>query len=130
MRPSFDTHRGLQVSLCAGLLAAMLALLPATGHTQAQLPDDDAMDTAAELQLQGHPWRAEALLRRLAEAGHVLAMERLALLHWYGQRLYPGQPWDQDLARLWFARAAAQGSELGRHMLRLNKRQAASAPAG
>lgn len=93
------------------------------------LPDDEALDRAAEAQQVGHAWQAEALLRRLAEAGNVTAMERLALLHWYGPRLHPAEPWSTDTARLWFVRAAARGSHLARHMLRVTCVRAASCPS-
>ena len=79
------------------------------------MPDDD-LDDAQQLQQDGKAWQAEAILRQWAQAGHVVAMERLALMHWYGRVLYPGQAWSRELAVYWFAQAAARGSDLGRHM--------------
>jgi TPR repeat protein len=114
----------------AALLAAAVSMqgLAQGADTLPALPDDDALDTALQHQEHGHPWQAEAVLRRLAESGNVTAMERLALMHWYGRTLYPGEAWSRELAGLWFARAAHRGSEVGRHMVRaLQRSQAAQA---
>lgn len=89
---------------------------PLEPPTPAEAADEAALQAAVQQQLDGHAWAAQAQLRRLAEAGQVPAMERLALLHWYGAWLYPGEPWSRELAVQWFARAAVLGSELGRHM--------------
>jgi TPR repeat protein len=98
------------------LLALVALTLGLAARAQSVVCDDPAMDEAIEHQQHGHPIQAEAVLRRLAEAGDVVAMERLALMHWYGEMLFGAGPWQRELARHWFARAAVQGSELGLHM--------------
>lgn len=100
----------------ATLLLAGLSVASARAQPTLLSADEAALDAALEHQARGHPAQAEAVLRQLAERGHATAMERLALLHWYGHTLYPGTQWSRDTARLWFARAAERGSELGRHM--------------
>ncbi len=129
MRPRSEARRSAWRTIVLTAAVALSATLQASpARAQAQLPDDE-LASAADQQREGRPWRAEALLRRLAEGGNVLAMERLALMHWYGPRLYPGEPWDADLARLWFARAAAQGSEVGRYMVSVDRRKTPAAHA-
>ena len=109
---------------------AVLQQHPVPARADPTLPDDELLEQAIEHQFQGHAWQAEAVLRRLAEAGQVVAMERLALMHWYGTTLYPGEAWSRDLAAYWFAQAAERGSLLGQHMSRIAQRANARAQAG
>jgi TPR repeat protein len=86
--------------------------------------DGEGLDEAQRHVEQGHPARAAVVLLRLSEAGQVPAMERLALMHWYGPVLYPGEAWEREIALLWFARATEHGSALGAHMMRVSQRAA------
>lgn len=126
-----EPYRCMRRSAAAVAVAAMsvaLAAAPAWGQPAPPATADDALlDDALEQQARGHPAQADALLRQLAERGHVAAMERLALLHWYGDTLHPGTRWSRETARLWFARAAERGSELGRYMSGLIARPAVAA---
>lgn len=113
---------------------ALAASLVAPGVARAQdglpgLPEDEGLDATIEHQLNGHPEQAERVLARLAEAGDVVAMERLALMHWYGSILYGRGPWQREVAAWWFERAAQRGSELGRHMRAVVQRTGVSAAA-
>ena len=121
MRRTSEWLRGLATLACALVLCSAQAQADAPA-----LPDDDALDQAIQHQEHGHPWQAEIVLRRLAEAGNVVAMERLALMHWYGKLLYPGEGWNRDIATMWFARAAARGSDVGKHMAKVAQRDAAA----
>lgn len=111
MRPRSELMRAI----------AALTLIACLGgaHAQDTVTEGAALEAAIEEQVLGRPWQAQSLLRPLAEAGQVAAMERLALLHWYGPRLYPGEAWSRTLATQWFERAAERGSELSRHMLKV-----------
>jgi TPR repeat protein len=109
--------RRCAAAVAAAAVSVALATAPAWGQPAPPAASDDTLlDDAMEHQARGHPAQADALLRQGAERGHVAAMERLALLHWYGDTLHPGTRWSRETARLWFARAAERGSELGRHM--------------
>lgn len=99
------------------LAAALLAGPAATAQAEPCGAAGASLATAAEQQAEGRPWASEAMLQQLAEAGCVEAMERLALLHWYGPQLHPGHPWKRELALRWFLRAADHGSAVARHML-------------
>ena len=110
-----------------GTLAVGAWLGLAQAQDTSRLPDDDVLELAVEQHTQGHPWQAEALLRGLAQAGNVVAMERLALMHWYGPVLYPQEAWSRTLATTWFERAAERGSVLGRHMAKVALASARSA---
>lgn len=107
------------------LVAMAGCWLAAPAHAQGE---GEALDDAQRHLEQGHPSRAAVVLLRLSHAGQVPAMERLALMHWYGPVLYPGEAWRREVALLWFARAAEQGSALGAHMLTVPQR--AAAPPG
>ncbi len=108
MLPLFEQRRRF------ALAALALCAIP---KARAGVLDDDALETVQSLAEEGHIVQAEALLRELAFDGHVQAMERLAMLHWYGPVLYPGGPWQVVVARQWFEQAAAQGSAIGQRML-------------
>ena len=56
-------------------------------------------------------------------------MERLALMHWYGTVLYPGEAWRREIALLWFARAAEHGSALRRRRAEIQAAEPAARPA-
>lgn len=121
MRPRSEQRR-VVAAWATALVTACLAVGPAVA---ADGPSDERLlDQAVDEQADGRPQEAEATLRRLAERGNVTAMERLALLHWYGHWLYPGRTWSRAEAVTWFQRAAAQGSELGRHMAQAEQRLA------
>jgi len=98
--------------------------------TPIELPDDDRLESAQACDAPNQTRCAEAVLRQLAEAGHVVAMERLALMHWYGRQAHPGEKWSRAFARQWFARAANKGSDLGRHMLRMARRPDVASAVG
>ena len=101
------------------LAAAALVLAAMTGAASAQsaaLPDDDALNPPTTQNQNGQNWAAEAQLRKAAEAGDVVAMERLALMHWYGEVMRPDQAWSRETARQWLDRAAARGSVLAMQM--------------
>lgn len=93
--------------------AAVAALL--AGAAAASEPD--SVELAADLQNEGHTVAAEAVLRRLAEAGDTTAMERLGVWHLYGERLLGPGPWHLDEARRWLALAARRGSSVARHLM-------------
>ena len=112
------------------LAATSVALAAAPAWGQPATADDTLLADALEHQVRGHPAQADAVLRQLAERGHVVAMERLALLHWYGDTLHAGTRWSRETARLWFARAAERGSELGRYMSAVIARPAVAAQRG
>lgn len=120
-----ERHASMRRQLGAWGVVALLAASPAYASSLPEDLLDDALADAIEQQADGQVWRAEATLRRLAGAGNLLAMERLALLHWYGLLLYPDEPWSREEALLWFRRAAALGSELGRHMVAVAERKLA-----
>ena len=104
------------------LASALVLALGLSGLAAPAQSLSEGLEQAQRHTEQGHPGRAEALLLRLAQAGQVPAMERLALMHWYGPVLFPGGPWKREVAVLWFARAAEHGSELGSHMLAVSHR--------
>lgn len=129
MRPLSDRIAAAFAWLGAALSAAVVALAllmlsaslltpgPALAQAMAPaMPEDDALETAIEHQAMGHPEQAARVLASLAASGHVVAMERLALLHWYGAALYGSGPWRREVAAWWFERAEREGSVLGRHM--------------
>ena len=107
-KPAFKT-------LAAALLLATLAGT-ASAQTAAALPDDDVLTAPTTQNQNGQNWAAEAQLRKAAEAGDVVAMERLALMHWYGEVMRPDQAWSRETARQWLDRAAARGSLLAMQM--------------
>ncbi len=109
---AFKQHRRFAFATLA--LALALVAVP---NARADVPDDDALKAAQSLAEEGHILQAEVLLRQLAFNGEVQAMERLAMLHWSGPVLYPGGPWQAAVARQWFERAAAQGSDMGQFMV-------------
>lgn len=108
---STTAFKTLSMTLLGALMAATAA-----AQTAAALPDDDAINEPTTQNQNGQKWAAEAQLRKAAEAGDVVAMERLALMHWYGEVLRPDQAWSRETARQWLARAAAQGSLLAQAM--------------
>jgi TPR repeat protein len=121
MRRRSDWRRAIALVAMAGCWLAAPAQSQGEG-------EGEALDDAQRHVEQGHPSRAAVVLLRLSQAGQVPAMERLALLHWYGPVLFPGEAWRRETALLWFARAAEQGSALGAHMLTVPQR--AAAPPG
>lgn len=120
MRPRSDWLHTLAALTLAGLMACVQA--------QDSKAQDAALEAAIELQAQGRAWQAQAQLLQMAEAGHLVAMERLALLHWYGPLFYPDQAWSRELASTWFERAAARGSDVGRHMVQVARATASTKP--
>lgn len=120
------------VAACLGFAASMAMVAPLPTWAQAApdpaeiaaaravagptAPEDPLLDDALDEMTRGVPLRAEPALRELAERGNVFAMERLGLLFWYGDALYPGVPRDLDIAHAWFSRAARHGSALGRRL--------------
>lgn len=100
----------------AALVLALSALVAAPAHADACAEPPGALVLAAEQQAEGRPWTSAATLRLLSESGCVDAMERLALLHWYGPQLYPGHPWSREEALRWFVRAAERGSAVAQFM--------------
>lgn len=111
----------LRTELQRALLASALALA-LSGLASPAYPLSEGLEQAQLHIEQGHPAQAEALLLQLAQAGQVPAMERLALMHWYGPVLFPSGPWKREVAVLWFARAAEHGSAVGTHMLAVSQR--------
>ncbi|NWG74078.1 MAG: hypothetical protein HXY24_05650 [Rubrivivax sp.] len=106
----------LTMHLARLALAAALTGFGATG-AMAQAPAEDASVWPCADEEEVDVARTVAVLTALAEAGHVGAMERLGLMHWYGERLYGSGPWGREVALQWFERASARGSEVGLHML-------------
>lgn len=127
MHRTIDTRRRqLCAAVCVGGLGGLsLASARAAAAVAEDLPPmpDDDFNEAQQLQQDGKAWHAQAILRQWAQAGYVVAMERLALMHWYGRILYPGQAWSRELAVHWFGQAAERGSELGRHMSLVARQQ-------
>ena len=66
----------------------------------------DLLGRALALLCDGQAEGAESLMRSLAEAGDVDAMERLAAWHLWGPRLLGSGPWRRRLGRAWLERAA------------------------
>ncbi len=116
-RPSEPRTRRPRALWVSPLLLVALWLPAAAGAQSVSLPAD-SLEAAIEHHEQGHPQQAAQMLERLAAQGQVAAMERLALMHWYGGRLYGPGPWQRTEAMRWFDAAAAQGSPMARHMLR------------
>lgn len=110
MRPRSDRRWRMALGVLVLVMASHVCAAAADN-------EDEALTEAQLLCEQGHIVQAEALLRRLALDGQVQAMERLAMLHWYGPALYPGGPWKPEVAHSWFERAAEQGSTVGGYML-------------
>ena len=101
------------------MLALLLACAAMPARADACAEPPGALALAAEQQGDGRPWTSAATLRHLAEAGCVDAMERLALLHWYGPQLYPGYAWSREEALRWFVRAAERDSAVARFMVQV-----------
>ena len=112
-------HAARSVLTALQMSALLVALaLPCGAAAQSTNDRADSLAAALEHHEQGHPQQAAQMLERLAAQGQVAAMERLALMHWYGGRLYGPGPWQRTEALRWFEVAAAQGSPMARHMLR------------
>jgi len=116
-RPSEPLTR-IALALLAPVPLLVALWLPAAPAAQTVSTVHDSLEAAFEHHEQGHPQQAAQMLERLAAQGQVAAMERLALMHWYGGRLYSPGPWQRTEALRWFDAAAAQGSPMARHMLR------------
>lgn len=104
-------RRAGQVVRRAAAVAASAGLM--LGSTGATATDD----RVTEMLERGHDAVAAELLRPRAEAGDIVAQERLGLMHWFGTRLFGPGDWNRDEARQWFERAAQGGSEIARLML-------------
>lgn len=101
----------------AVVLAAMLLATARPAHAQAQPAADIASaDLAYETQ---HYREALALYERAAADGDRRAQEVAGLMLFCGETLY-GEAVQRDKVRAaqWFAKAAAQGSPMAKHMLR------------
>lgn len=66
----------------------------------------DPLGRALALMCDGQAEGAESLMRRLAEAGDVDAMERLGAWHLWGPRLLGPGPWRRSVGQAWLERAA------------------------
>lgn len=113
----------LQRLFAAALVATANIACAAEPLTMAPgIPEDQLLDQAIEHHEHGHPVQAAVVSERLALAGNVVAMERLALMHWYGKALYSDGPWNREHALYWFIRASELGSDVGRHMAQVAQR--------
>jgi TPR repeat protein len=88
---------------------------------------DDLALARAHLAASDGDWR-EALcwFEIAAEDGDVRAKEVVASMYLNGEQVYPGVERNVPLAKAWYYRAEAQGSEIARRMLASFER----APAG
>lgn len=121
-------HPGVSVRLAAVVWTVLMTAQPAARADDRCAPLAEDLRLAQELAAQGKAWQSAPGLRAAAQSGCVLAMERLALLHWFGPALHPGNPWSREEALRWFVRADAAGSEVGRHMLAVARRTAPARP--
>ena len=126
MRRPSEPRTRIALALLAPVPLLVALWLPAAPAAQTVSTTHDSLEAALERHEEGHPQQAAQMLERLAAQGQVAAMERLALMHWYGDRLYGTGPWQRTEAVRWFEVAAAQGSPMARHML---KRAVAAASA-
>ena len=126
MRRPTEPRTRIALALLAPVPLLVALWLPVAPAAQTVSTAHDSLEAALEHHEQGHPQQAAQMLERLAVQGQVAAMERLALMHWYGGRLYGPGPWQRTEALRWFEVAAAQGSPMARHML---KRAVAAASA-
>jgi TPR repeat protein len=94
-----------------------LAAAAALQATAVRAAEPDAVPLAVELLVDGHAIPAEAMLRRLAEAGDGEAMERLGLWHLYGERLLGPGPWQRSTALTWLGHAARQGRPVAQRLV-------------
>jgi TPR repeat protein len=101
--------------LASAAVLALLALGPAVPALAAE--DAEILEAASDQAREGHAIQAARALQPLAARGHVQAMERLALMHWYGPALFGAGEWRRDEAMQWLRAAAARESELARYML-------------
>lgn len=118
-------------SRVARALAALIlagAWLGASAQAMPSAGDDPGLDDALEHVEHGHPLKAAVVLERLAAGGSVGAMERLALMHWYGKTLFGPGPWNRPSAVQWFDKAAAAGSPMARHMAAVARGQRVAQP--
>jgi TPR repeat protein len=116
MKPHVATRR----------LIAAACLLVAVGTARAESTDDY---TLALYAYDACRWQeAMALLERGADAGDARAQEMLGMMHLAGPALYGADvPQDADAGVRWLERAAAQGSEAARVVVRARMRIAQSA---
>jgi TPR repeat protein len=101
------------------MLLTLLAVAAATAlHVgTARAAEADSIPLAIELHTDGRTLDAEAMLRRLAEAGDAEAMERLGLWHLYGERLLGPGPWSRSEAMRWLGHAAEQGRPIAQRLV-------------
>ena len=109
------------LALAGACLGAFAQAMPSAG-------DDAGLEDALEHVEHGHPLKAVVVLERLAASGSVGAMERLALMHWYGKALFGPGPWNRQSAVQWFDKAAAAGSPMARHMAAVARGQRLARP--
>ena len=86
MRRPSEPRTRMALALRVSPLLLVALWLPAAPVAQTVSSTHDSLEAAIEHHEQGHPRQAAQMLERLAAQGQVAAMERLALMHWYGGR--------------------------------------------